>query len=221
MKDLPKKEIISRRGRRGFELAPECLNDLSSVVAFLRTRRSAEPAAIGFPGPDEEQLTLILEAAARVPDHGKMEPWRFIVLRGQDREAFAARVKARWLALHPGEEADRRTQHDLIERAPIVLAVISRITPNFKIPEWEQHLSAGASCLNIVTMATALGLAAQWRSGWLVEDESILRLLGVAENESIAGLIYIGTRNRDAPAMEDRRRPYWRDLTTFWTMPDA
>jgi len=219
MKDLPRKNIVSRRGRKGFELAGACLNDTSSVVAFLRTRRSAEPAAIGAREPDEKQLALILEAATRVPDHGKMEPWRFIVVKGAARAAFAQEIKARWMALHPGETVDKRAQHDLVLRAGLTLVVVSRVIEHFKIPVWEQHLSAGASCLNIVSMATALGLAAQWRSGWLAEDAHVQRLLGLQANESIAGLIFIGGRDRKAPAAEDRRRPYWQELTSYWTPP--
>ncbi len=219
MKHLPRKEIISKRGRKGFELAPEVLNDTSSIVAFLRTRRSAEPAAITAPGPDDGQLALIMEAATRVPDHGKMEPWRFIILRGDARLDFAALLKSRWQQINPDQELDKRSQHDLFLRAPLIIAVVSRARPHVKIPAWEQHLSAGAACMNIVTMATALGLAAQWRSGWLAEDARIMEILGLEEADTLAGFIFIGSRNPGAPPAEDRRRPYWRDVTRFWKAP--
>ncbi len=218
MKELPRKHMTSRRGRRGFELAPECLNDTSSITAFLRTRRSAEPALIGAPGPDAEQLAILLETAARVPDHGKMEPWRFIVLRDAPREAFARLVKARWMALNPGEEPDKRAQYDLIARIPLIIVVVSRAREHPKIPKWEQYLSAGASCMALVTAATAMGLGAQWRSSWMAEDEEIMRALGLEEEETIAGFVFIGALDESQPR-SDRRRPYWRDLTTFWEPP--
>ncbi len=220
MKELPRTLITSRSGRRGFELDPGTLNDRSDVVAFLRTRRSAEPAAIAPPGPDDDQLGIILECASRTPDHGKLEPWRFIVIRGGARERFADFLLERWKALNPGREPDRSVQHDLVRRAPVVVIVVARVAEHPKIPVWEQRLSVGACCMNLLAAATAMEFAAQWRSGWLAEDPEVYRLLGLRDGETIAGVIFIGSRDPSAPPQEDRRRPFWRDLTTFWQPED-
>ncbi len=216
--ELPKKNITSRSGRRGFELKPHVLNDRRDIISFLRTRRSAEPAAITGPGPDDEDVAVILEIAARTPDHGKMEPWRFIVLRDPAKQDFAALVRARWQTLNPdAAEFDKRAQYDLFERIPLVIAVIGRVRPHPKIPEWEQQMSVGAACMNLLLAAQALGHAAQWRSGWTTEDADIRKVLNVREDEFIAGFFFIGSRDPAASPPEDRRRPFWQDLTTFWT----
>ncbi len=216
--ELPRKEIVSRRGRRGFELLPEVLNDTSSVISFLRTRRSAEPALIGPPGPDAEQLALILECAARTPDHGKLEPWRFIVVEQAAMEAFRAAARARWGELHPGQEPDRASMLDLLARVPALIFVINCAREHPKIPVWEQRLSVGAACMNMLAAATALGLAMQWRSGWLARDEGIDRLLGLKGEERVAAVMFLGSR-REGVIQEDRRRPFWRDRTAWWEPP--
>ena len=218
-RELPKREIVSRRGQRGFELAPEVLNDTSSVISFLRTRRSAEPALIGPPGPDAEQLALILECASRTPDHGKLEPWRFIVVQGEGLAAFRAAAEARWQALHPGEEPDRASMLDLLARVPVLIFVIDGAREHPKIPVWEQRLSVGAACMNMLAAATALDLAMQWRSGWLAGDEGIAALLGLSGEERVAAVMLLGSP-RAGLAREDRRRPFWRDKTTWWSPPE-
>ncbi len=220
MKELPKKHVVSKHGRRGFELDPAILNDRTDILTFLRTRRSCEPAELSAPGPDEETIGLLLEIAARTPDHGKMEPWRFIVIKGAAKDAWAGQVAARWRALNPGREPDRRSDHDIVLRAPVIIAVVSRARPHPRIPQWEQTLSAGAACMNLLSAAIASGLAAQWRSGWMAEDAALLRLLGLEAHETIAGFIYLGARRKDV-AVSDRRRPFWRDLTTFWRPPEG
>jgi len=220
MKDLPKTPVTSRRGRRGFELEPHVLNDTSGIIDFLRTRRSAEPAQITGPGPDDGQLELLLEIAARTPDHGKMEPWRFIVIRGRAKDEFAAFAKNRWQELNAGEPLGKKALYDLIEKAPLIIVVVSRAVDHPKVPAWEQRLSAGAACMNMLTAATAMGLAMQWRSGWPAEDEKTFRYLGLTENETIAGLMFTGSLDPSAPR-SDRRRPFWRDLTTFWQPDEA
>ncbi len=216
--ELPRKEITSRSGRRGFELLPEVLNDRRDIISFLRTRRSTEPGAIAGPGPDEEDIAVMLEIAARTPDHGKMEPWRFIVFRDPAKQAFARLVRERWEALNPDSEGfDKRAQYDLFERIPLVIAVIGRVRPHPKIPEWEQTMSVGAACMNLLLAAQAMGYAAQWRSGWTAEDDEIRKALALGADEFIAGFFFIGSRDPAAPPAEDRRRPYWQDLTTYWS----
>ena len=217
MKELPRTVKTGRSGRRGFELDPGVLNDRSDIVSFFRTRRSAEPAAIAPPGPNDEQLGIILECAARTPDHGKLEPWRFIVIRGDEaRACFADFLLERWKERNPGQEPDRTVQHDLVRRAPMIVMVVGRAAEHPKIPVWEQQLSVGACCMNLLAAATAMGFAAQWRSGWLAEDEEVFRKLGLEKNEKIAGMMLIGSRDPSAPPQEDRRRPFWQDLTTYW-----
>ena len=220
MKELPRTVMTSRSGRRGFELKPEVLNDRSDVVSFLRTRRSAEPASFAPPGPDDAELGVILECAARTPDHGKLEPWRFIVIRGEAREHLADFLLRRWRELNPGQEPDRTVQHDLVRRVPVIVVVVARTAEHPKIPVWEQQLSVGACCMNLIAAATAMGFAAQWRSGWLAEDPEVYRKLGLEENETIGGVMFIGSRDPSAPPQEDRRRPFWQDLTTYWQSED-
>jgi nitroreductase len=221
--DLPRKIITGRSGRRGFELDPAVLNDRSDIISFLRTRRSTEPGAITAPGPDRGDIETMLEIAARVPDHGKMEPWRFIVLEGKGKERFAELAARRWQEIAPDiPPSDKRAQIDLIRRIPLLIVVVGRTQPHPKIPEWEQTMSVGAACMNLLIAAQAMGHAAQWRSGWLAEDAEIHKALSVRtdEGEFIAGLFFIGSRDPAAPPAEDRRRPFWQDLATWWTGPE-
>ena len=217
MTDLPHRVVTGKSGRRGFELAPEALNDRSDILTFLRTRRSAMAQEIVPPGPDDAALAPIMEAACRVPDHGKLTPWRFILFRRTGCVRFAEFLRQRWQALR------QQGREDLLERpvlvtaqAPLIVAVISQVVEHPKIPEWEQELSAGAACHNLLLAAQAAGWAAQWRSGWPAYDEEVRRHLGLADNERIAGFVHIGTRRADAPPLTDRRRPFWRDLTTIY-----
>lgn len=217
MTDLPHKKVKGKHGDTGFELAPEVLNNRDDILTFLRTRRSTVAADITAPGPDEAQLDHMMEAACRVPDHGKLAPWRFIILRDETvREAFAETLARHWRAKNPGTPADAPVPEvDFIRQAPLVVVVVSSPMQHPKIPEWEQQLSAGAVCLNLLHAAIATGFAAQWRSGWPAYDEQAAARLGLAEGERVAGFIYIGTRRADAPPLGDRRRPFWRDKATF------
>jgi nitroreductase len=190
------------------------LNDTSSVLNLLRTRKSASAKAMVEPGPTAAQLADILSLAVRVPDHGKLTPWRFILWEGEARRAFGTIMKARWQQLHPDYSAESLEYvAGLFLRAPTVLAVVSTAAPHPKIPVWEQQLSAGAVCMNILTAATALGLGCQWNSDWIAYDEELGRAMGLAAHEKIAGLIYLGTPS--AP-LEDRPRPDPQALLTRW-----
>lgn len=217
MNDLPHKPVKGKHGDRGFELEPYVLNRREDILSFLRTRRSTVAADITGPGPSEEQLAQMLEAACRVPDHGKLTPWRFIVFRGRGKEQFAGFLARRWRALYPDTPAGAPVpEADFVATVPLVIAVIARVMEHPKIPVWEQELSAGAACQNLLLAAQGMGLAAQWRSAWPAYDEEVLRFLGLAENERVAGFFYIGRRRADAPPLTDRRRPYWEDLTRFF-----
>ncbi len=190
------------------------LNDTSSVLDLLRSRKSASAKAMTGPGPTAQQLDEILSCAVRVPDHGKLTPWRFILWEGEARAEFGAALRRRWQALHPehGAEALAFAQN-LFLRAPVVIGVVSRAAPHPKIPEWEQQLSAGAVCMNILYAATALGYACQWNTDWLAYDEGMAAVMGLVAPERIAGLIYLGTA---AAPLEDRPRPDPQTLLTRW-----
>jgi nitroreductase len=194
-------------------LAFAALNNTADTLSLLETRRSASAKAMTGPGPSGEQLDRLLNIAVRVPDHGKLTPWRFIVFEGDARKRAGQIVVDRYHELHPnhGEET-LDVQRNMFSRAPCVVGVVSTATTDHaKIPEWEQLMSAGAVCQNMLVAATAMGLGAQWISGWFAYDRPVLATLGLADNERIAGFIYLGT---PAQLQEDRPRPESSSLTT-------
>jgi len=189
-------------------------NDNSSGLALLKTRKSGSAKAMGEPGPTPEQLSEILAIAVRVPDHGKLTPWRFILFSGEARARFGAILADRWKTLHPDHGAESLAfQRDLFTRAPMVLAVISRAAPHPKIPEWEQLLSSAAVCQNIVLAASAMGIGAQWQTDWPAYDAEVFKAMGLAPHERVSGFIYLGTPT--AP-LEERPRPDPATLLTRW-----
>jgi len=193
------------------------LNDTSSVLNLLRTRKSASAKAMTEPGPSAAQIAEILSLATRVPDHGKLAPWRFILWEGAARTAFGDVMRARWQALHPEHGAETLdAMRALFLRAPAVLGVVSTAAEHPKIPVWEQQLSAGAVCMNILTAATAMGLGCQWNSDWVAYDAEMAHAMGLRAHERIAGLIYLGT---PAAPLEDRPRPDAGALLTRWSAP--
>jgi len=195
-------------------LPPEQLNDRSDALTLLATRRSASVKAMTGPGPTPEQLSKLLELAVRVPDHGKLTPWRFILFEGEARGAFGNVLAARWRELHPDHgEATMAQARGFFERAPTVLAVVSCAAPHVKIPEWEQVLSAGAVCQNILVAATAMGLGCQWNTDWCAYDAKTRAAMGLEPHENIAGFIYLGTPSEP---VTDRPRPDPAALLTRW-----
>ena len=190
------------------------LNDTSSVLAFLNSRRSASVKAMGEPGPTPEQLRQILTMAVRVPDHGKLTPWRFIQFEGEARAKFGMVLAERWKEKNPGHGEDILAFHrGLFLRAPMVIAVVSGAAPHPKIPQWEQTLSAAAVCMNMLLAATALGIGCQWQTDWPAYDAEIAKVMGLAVHEKIAGFVYLGTAT--AP-YEERPRPDPMQLLTRW-----
>ena len=185
---------------------------MSDTIEFLKTRRSVKPREMSGPGPSAAELDTILAVGARVPDHGKLAPWRFIVFEGDGR-ARAGEVIAEVFArknpqsLPANIEVEKRRLMD----APLVIAVVSFTRPHPKVPEWEQQLSAGASAMNIVTAATALGYGANWLTGWFAFDRDVLDRLGLKPDEKIAGFIHIGTPTKPN---EDRPRPALGEIVT-------
>jgi nitroreductase len=191
------------------------LNDQSSLLNFLKSRKSASAKAMTGPGPTPAQISEMLQLAVRVPDHGKLTPWRFIVFEGDARLAVGEKFSLRWHQLNPTHGEDSLDfQRGLFARAPIVIAVVSTAAPHVKIPVWEQQMSAGAVCFNLELAAMALGFDVQWQTDWVAYDDGAKAAMNVQSTEQIAGLIYIG--HTSAP-LEDRPRPDAAAITTHWT----
>jgi nitroreductase len=154
----------------------------------------------------------LLTIAARVPDHGKLVPWRFLVLRRDGRGPLVDALARCFRADHPEATPDQiEKERARFASSPVIVGVISRAGPHAKIPEWEQVLSAGAACMNLVNAAHALGYGANWVTGWAAYDRSCLDLLGIGPKERVAGFVHIG---RPTAALEDRPRPKLEDIVT-------
>jgi nitroreductase len=185
---------------------------VTDTIAFLKTRRSVKPREMSGPGPSPAELETILTIGARVPDHGKLAPWRFIVFEGEARARAGAVIAAVFAKKHPGAPAGEiEIEKRRMMEAPLVIAVVSFIKPHPKVPAWEQELSAGASCMNIVSAATALGYGANWLTGWFAFDRDVLDGLGLKPDEKLAGFIHIG---KVSQPNEDRPRPALADIVT-------
>ncbi|ODT85715.1 nitroreductase [Phenylobacterium sp. SCN 70-31] len=180
------------------------------VLDFLALRRSAPALTLAEPGPTAAQLSDLLRIAARVPDHGKLAPWRFVVLEGDAKDAFAARLEA--IAQARGD-AVLAAKLGKLKAPPLAVAVISSPKPG-AIPEWEQVLSAGAVCAHLLQAALAMGFGANWITDWYSYDAEAVSVLGLAEGERIAGFVMIGAA-REAPL--ERERPLAATLVTRWT----
>ena len=188
----------------------------SPSITLLRTRRSLKPVELVGPGPSPSDLDTLLTIASRVPDHGKLAPWRFIVFEGESQIKAGAAIAAAFVAKYPDATPDQIAfERRRLARAPLVIAVVSRAAPHVKIPEWEQVLSAGAAAMSLVIAAHALGFGATWITEWYAYDRSVLDALGLAPHEKIAGFIHIG---RPAAAAEDRPRPPLSDIVTRYGM---
>jgi nitroreductase len=189
------------------------LNDCSSALSLLRTRRSGRPRDMVEPGPDEDQLREMLTVAMRVPDHGKLSPWRFVIVRKEDRPALEALLQRAFRATcpeptRPEIEAVSRIAH----MAPALVVALSSPVQGHKIPVWEQQLSVGAACMNLLNAAHALGFTGGWITGWPTYSEEVRRAFG-RDGESIAGFIYIGTPGMP---LEERVRPDFDKVVSLW-----
>ena len=184
------------------------------AIDLLLARRSVSANSLGEPGPSAAEVELILRAASRVPDHKKLVPWRFLLFQGGARAAFG-KVLAE---VCRGEEKDPgafrlENEANRFLRAPLIIAVISRVVKNPAAPEWEQILSAGAACQNLILAATALGYGVQWITEWCAYSEGVRQALSLAGNERVAGFVYIGTA-KEKP--EERERPALADIVADW-----
>ncbi|NVN88742.1 MAG: nitroreductase [Rhodopseudomonas sp.] len=185
---------------------------MSDVIAFLKNRRSVKPREMSGPGPSPAELDTILTLGARVPDHGKLTPWRFIVFEGDARARAGELIAKGFAEKNPSATPEEiAVEKARLMDAPLVIAVVSAPKAHPKVPAWEQELSAGASCLNIVTAATALGYGANWLTGWFAYDRGVMAGLGLTPEEKLAGFIHIGTAQR---APDDRPRPAFADIVT-------
>ncbi len=183
--------------------APETLD-------LLLSRRSGSAKAMIGPGPTDDQLKTLLACAARVPDHGKLAPWRFIVFRDEARARVGSILEDAIRKADPAASPERLAQERTrFLRAPLVIGVISNPRQGVPIPEWEQHLSAGASCQTLVIAAHAMGFVANWITEWYAYDRNVLTALGLSPEERVAGFIYIG---HPKDPLVERPRP---DLATI------
>jgi nitroreductase len=154
----------------------------------------------------------LLTVASRVPDHGKLAPWRFIVFEGEARRGAGEAIAAAFRAKYPDAKPEHiAAERERLTRAPLVIAVVSRAAPHVKIPEWEQVLSAGAAAMNLVTAAHALGYGANWITEWYAYDRAVLDALGLEPHERMAGFIHIG---RPPGPPEERPRPPLAEIAT-------
>ena len=188
---------------------------LTDPLHVLDTRRSVPSKQLGEPGPDHATLLRMLTSAVRVPDHGKLVPFRFIRLQGEARHALGDLLAARTLHLQP-DAADAVVEKDRarFSHAPVIVTVVARLTPGHKVPEQEQLLTAGSVCFALLQAAQALGFGAQWLTGWMAYDDAVAATLGLSADERIAGFIHIGTPKMEAP---ERERPDPTLLLTDWT----
>lgn len=191
----------------------------TEFVDFLLKRRSVLARSMAEPGPGECELEQILRAGMRVPDHGRLTPWRFIVIRGEARARMGQVLGEAYRKAHPDcIDEQVEIESERFERAPLVVAVVSRTNPAHKIPEWEQILSSGAACQNMLTAALAMGFAAQWITEWPAYNDDVKRALGLEPADRIAGFLYLGTMT-EPPA--ERQRPEYGDIVSEWTGPAA
>lgn len=179
------------------------------VLRFLALRRSSSAVALGDPAPAPEEIETLLRLAARVPDHGKLSPWRFIILQGDDKAAFAARLEA--VALSRGDPTAAAKLAKL-KIPPLCVAVIASPKAG-KIPVWEQQLSAGAVCVTLLYATLALGYGANWITDWYAYDADANAFLGLTGDEKVAGFLMIGTP-REPP--HERERPDMNGLVSHW-----
>ncbi len=190
------------------------LNDRSSILSLLRTRRSGRPREMIEPGPDAGELREILEAAIRVPDHGKLAPWRFVHVGRERRSDFAALLERAYRLDNP---EPTRPELEAVQRfalqAPTLIVALSSPVQGTKIPIWEQELSCGAACMNLLIAAHALGYVAGWITGWPTYSAEVRQAFG-HEGERVAGFIFIGSPSAE---LQERPRPSFDHAVSEWS----
>jgi nitroreductase len=203
--------IVARAPRR--YLRGMTFNDRTSPLSLLRTRRSGKPRDLIAPGPSDAQLLEMVAIASRTPDHGKLFPWRFVIVPSEARDTLAASMAA-ILAREKADSGPRDLEaaEQFARQAPALVVVLSSPVHGHKVPLWEQELSAGAAAMNLLHAAHALGFAGGWLTGWAAYSDAVRDLFGRAP-ERIAGFVFIGTPGRE---LEERPRPSLSDIAQFW-----
>lgn len=190
-----------------------------NTLEVLATRRSVVAKDMIEPGPDAAQIQAILSAGHRVPDHGKIGPWRFVVFQGEARAQFSQKLADIYAEENPDcKEKMLNFQAEILTRAPVVIAVISTAGDHPKVPEWEQILSAGAACQNMLVAATAMGFGAQWLTEWYSYNHKVKALLEMEPHHQVAGFIYFGSY-LEKP--EERKRPDLEERIRYWESDGA
>lgn len=195
------------------------LNDRSSALSLLQTRRSCRPRDLVAPGPTADELRQILTVAARIPDHGKLHPWRFVHVTAAARGSFEALLERAYRIDNP---VPGRLELEAIERfarqAPELIVLVSAPAASTRIPLWEQQLSCGAAAMNLLNAAHALGYAGGWVTGWATYSEEVRRAFASGPDDRIAGFIFIGTPNGP---LEERPRPPLEAVARVWPPESA
>lgn len=174
------------------------------TLKLLALRRSTLARDMVEPGPSSDEINDLIRLAARVPDHGKLGPWRFVVFEGEARARFGDVIAKAFQKTEPDADEERiQFERDRLTRAPKTICVISKVIPHPKAPEWEQILCAGAACQTLLIAANAMGFAAQWITEWYAYNADVDAALGLGEGERIAGFIYLGTAQGE---LTERRR---------------
>lgn len=188
-----------------------------AVLDFLLTRRSKPIAELKEPGPSQSEIATLLTAASRVPDHGRLAPWRFILYRGDQRHEIGKRL-AELAELRQGPLPENRREQELtrFSRAPLVIGVVSSPREHPKVPQWEMFLSGGAAAMNLLLAANALGYGANWITNWYSDDEEGRRILGLGPEERVVGFIHIGSFEGE---VQERLRPELPQIVSDYSGP--
>jgi nitroreductase len=190
-------------------------NDNKDAITLLQSRRSAKARNLEAPGPNEDELKTILEVGMRVPDHGKLAPWRFIVVKEDAQKVLGDAAAATYLKEKPeATHLELEAIRNFPQQAPVLIVVLSRLNTQRAIPEWEQRLSAGAACQNILTAAHALGYLGNWLTGWSAYSEDVVRVLGGEKGDKVAGFLFIGSSDAN---LSERPRPEFDEIVSFYS----
>lgn len=187
------------------------------VLKYLRERRSVTLPFLSDPGPSFDEIEELAQIATRVPDHGKLAPWRLIRYRGDDRAIIGEKLAAIWQSknLNANEEQLEKERNQFLP-APITFGVLSSPKEHFKIPQSEQYLSAACVAFNLVHAANAMGYGAHWVTRWFAYDQDAATMLGATEGETFVGFVHIGTAQT---RLEERSRPALEDVVSDWRAP--
>ncbi len=192
------------------------LNDRSTPHAFLSTRRSGKPRDLAEPGPDAAQIATMIATAARTPDHGKLAPWRFVTVSADQRDTLARVIVDAYRADKPeAKRLEIEAMEQFAHQAPALIVVLSAPNHESHIPIWEQELSAGAACMNLLHAAHAEGFAAGWLTGWPAYSGAVRDAFG-SDGQRIVGFVFIGTPAR---LLDERPRPDMTRIASLWMPP--